>query len=88
MYCKNCGKQTSDEASFCPYCGEKIAENIQINNKETVNPASNVSDYIENEDDVPIYKRKNKVALLVGFIPLIYAICYLAVVCGMIFTQA
>ena len=23
MYCSNCGKETSDAASFCPYCGAK-----------------------------------------------------------------
>lgn len=26
MYCKNCGKEHSDDALFCSYCGESIVE--------------------------------------------------------------
>lgn len=80
MYCQNCGKQTSDAASFCPYCGAKRTENtqenqnIQVHNNEMVKKASNVRDYIENEEEIPVYKRKNKVAFLVGFIPFIYVV--------------
>ena len=25
MYCRNCGKEIKNEASFCPYCGAKQA---------------------------------------------------------------
>ena len=27
MYCKNCGKEIDDNSTFCPYCGQQIAEN-------------------------------------------------------------
>lgn len=29
MYCSNCGKEMSDTASFCPYCGQKAENRIQ-----------------------------------------------------------
>ena len=40
MYCKKCGKETSDAASFCPYCGAKTAAVIADMKEEIVNPAS------------------------------------------------
>ena len=27
-FCKNCGKQISDDFKLCPYCGEKVEEEI------------------------------------------------------------
>lgn len=29
MYCSNCGKETNDAASFCPYCGQKNENMVQ-----------------------------------------------------------
>jgi uncharacterized membrane protein YvbJ len=26
MYCKKCGKQVDDQATFCPYCGENLQQ--------------------------------------------------------------
>lgn len=88
MYCTKCGKETSAGASFCPYCGavieqaapEKIPEPApeqapvinKANNVVTVHaPAVNMEN--QNEE-LPVYKRKKKGAFLVGFIPLIVAI--------------
>ncbi|MGN0308866.1 MAG: zinc-ribbon domain-containing protein [Lachnospiraceae bacterium] len=75
MYCKNCRKETSDAASFCPYCGAKTTVTTPETKKETVNQVSVESNGNESEE-LPVYKRKNKVAILVGFIPLIYAIIH------------
>lgn len=30
MYCKNCGKQISDDSKFCQYCGEKQNTNEKL----------------------------------------------------------
>ena len=75
MYCKKCGKETSDAASFCPYCGAKTAAVIADMKEEIVNPASTANKNNETEE-LPVYKRKNKAAFFVGFIPLIYAIIH------------
>lgn len=90
MYCTKCGKETSDGASFCPYCGavieqaapEKIPEPAPeripapaMNSVKNVAPAQAPVVSIENQnEELPVYKRKNKGAFLVGFIPLIVAI--------------
>ena len=74
MFCKNCGKQISDVAAFCPYCGAKREESRQENIEQPVVNEASVSVNSENVDAVPVYKRRNKAALLVGFIPLIYLI--------------
>ena len=91
MFCKNCGRQVSDVAAFCPYCGEKITHTIQevpeepvINPEPVVNPAPVVSGNINSDDNIPVYKRKNKAALIVGFIPLIYAIAAAALMVALI----
>lgn len=82
MYCTKCGKETSDGASFCPYCGavieqaapEKIPEPAP-NSVKNVAPVQAPVVSIENQnEELPVYKRKNKGAFLVGFIPVIVAI--------------
>lgn len=88
MFCTKCGKETSDGASFCPYCGavieqaapEKVPERIQepapaMNSVKNVAPAQAPVVNIENQnEELPVYKRKNKAAFFVGFIPVIVAI--------------
>lgn len=90
MYCTKCGKETSDGASFCPYCGavieqavpEKVPEPTPeripapaMNSVKNVAPAQAPVVSIENQnEELPVYKRKNKGAFLVGFIPVIVAI--------------
>lgn len=88
MYCTKCGKETSAGASFCPYCGavieqaarEKVPERIQepapaMNSVKNVAPVQAPVVSIENQnEELPVYKRKNKGAFLVGFIPVIVAI--------------
>lgn len=34
MYCKNCGKQLKDQASYCPYCGAAQTSQSFIFEKE------------------------------------------------------
>lgn len=74
MFCRNCGKQISDVAAFCPYCGAKREESVQETIAQPVVNESTVSVNSGNGDAVPVYKRRNKAAFLVGFIPLIYLI--------------
>lgn len=92
MYCTKCGKETSDGASFCPYCGavieqaapekipeptpERIPEPVPAMNRvNNAAPAQAPVVSIENQnEELPVYKRKNKGAFLVGFIPVIVAI--------------
>lgn len=84
MYCTKCGKETSDGASFCPYCGavieqaapEKVPERIPEPAPERIPaPAQAPVVNIENQnEELPVYKRKNKAAFFVGFIPVIVAI--------------
>lgn len=87
MYCTKCGKETSDGASFCPYCGavieqaapEKVPERIQepapAMNRNNEAPVRVPVVNIENQnEELPVYKRKNKAAFLVGFIPVIVAV--------------
>lgn len=95
MYCTKCGKETSDGASFCPYCGavieqaapEKIPEPAPERISEPAPeripaPAQAPVVNIENQnEELPVYKRKKKGAFLVGFIPLIVAICRFLVAC-------
>ena len=69
MYCTKCGKETSDTATFCPYCGAKKTV-IMPKMETTVNQVS-----YENSNEaqvLPVYKRKNKLAFLVCFIPPVY----------------
>lgn len=85
MYCTNCGKETSDGASFCPYCGtviapkapektpEKVPEQAPVINNAVTAQAPAVNMENQNEE-LPVYKRKKKGAFLVAFIPLIVAI--------------
>lgn len=67
MYCRNCGKEINDTASFCPYCGATASIKRPEVKIETVHRGMN--------EELPVYKRKNKAAFLVGFLPLIYAFC-------------
>ena len=93
MYCSNCGKEINDAAGFCPYCGAKTAEDMpklqprqetvrqETVRQETVSQAAYVSNDRETEE-LPVYKRKNKAALIVAFVPLIYAILSSVVLLG------
>lgn len=79
MYCRNCGKEINDTASFCPYCGAMVAITRTEVKIETVHQGMNDSN--ENkEEELPAYKRKNKAAFLVAFIPLICIICRVGII--------
>lgn len=78
MYCSNCGKEINDTAGFCPYCGarkaagmpEMQAASVRSEMQAAVRPVLVVDNTNENEV-LPVYKRKEKGALLVAFVPLI-----------------
>ena len=36
MYCKKCGKEISDDANFCKYCGTKFIKKEKVNGKTIV----------------------------------------------------
>ena len=105
MYCTKCGKETSDGASFCPYCGavieqaapekipestpERIPEPVPAMNRNNEAPVRVPVVNIENQnEELPVYKRKNKAAFLVGFIPVIVAIFKAMTVGVLLVTQA
>jgi uncharacterized membrane protein YvbJ len=62
MYCKKCGKQVDDNATFCPYCGENLQQ--QSNYPQ---PTAN------NEQD----KKSAGFDVLAFFIPIVGLILYL-----------
>ena len=76
MYCKSCGKEISDEAAFCPYCGAKTAAALPEPKREAVDLLQTVG--MENENVAfsvkKSHRRKNKAFFLIGFILLIYVI--------------
>lgn len=83
MFCNNCGKELSNIASFCPYCGTKTTEKIPEIKQETVNWIPTSGNENENKE-LPVYKRRNKGAFLVSFIPLIFAIFHYLVIVFMV----
>lgn len=68
-------KRNKRGGKLLPYCGAKTAEDMpKIQpGPETVSQAAYVSNDRETEE-FPVYKRKNKAALIVAFVPLICAI--------------
>lgn len=69
MYCSSCGKEINDTAGFCPYCGARKAAGMP-EMQAAVRSVSVLDNTNENEV-LPIYKRKEKTAFLVAFVPLI-----------------
>ncbi len=37
MFCQNCGKNVSDDASVCPYCGQSLSSDNPVENSENEN---------------------------------------------------
>ncbi len=54
MFCKNCGQQVADNASFCPNCGQSV--NAQTNNAQQASAQGNVPPQGNN---VPPYSNAN-----------------------------
>jgi hypothetical protein len=44
-FCSKCGKENKAKASFCPYCGEKMTEELPVTNIEIVTPNSRVNGF-------------------------------------------
>lgn len=71
MFCKNCGKQVSEDSNYCPYCGSYLMDN-NINSKEddprvsnsnlfhTVNPINNNSNNKSNINNLLHPKLTNR----------------------------
>lgn len=69
MYCKNCGKQLSDDAKFCHSCGSSVetpvTEQVAPTPTETAQPVCTCQC---SQTPVQEIKKKNNVCCLVGFI--------------------
>ena len=69
MYCSSCGKEINDTAGFCPYCGARKA--VGMPEMQAAVRSVSVLDNTNENEVLPIYKRKEKTAFLVAFVPLI-----------------
>lgn len=54
MYCKQCGKQITSIATECPYCHEKVIENIPNSNNNSNNSMYNMQYVEENNKGIAI----------------------------------
>ena len=50
MYCRNCGKEISEETRFCPACGSKQFEDSNRSHETYDDPFTTSSEAIEVED--------------------------------------
>ena len=66
MFCRDCGKQIIGEAKFCPACGVKIIDTVQVQQKDaaTASPAS-FMDFV-NPLDGSTYKTNVDLKTLMG----------------------
>lgn len=46
IYCKECGKEISDQAKYCPYCGQPSEEQLKRQNIEDKNQQSSRVIYV------------------------------------------
>lgn len=53
MYCNNCGKEITEDAKFCPYCGQANSKPIMYENKEDV--------FIQVTENFAVNERRKKV---------------------------
>jgi hypothetical protein len=61
MYCKHCGKEIADDIAFCPYCGTKVSENTEADNKPIYDEVTeSAAAENTNKDDVPVEKPVNR----------------------------
>lgn len=52
MFCLECCNEISDDAIFCPYCGRRLKEPENINNKkdEIIENFNSLTNKMENEN--------------------------------------
>ncbi len=77
MFCKNCGKEISDDAKYCPYCGVE---------QSNIEPIKNVSVKEENTS-IPPEKHKKKSHRLL-FVMIIFGFCIFGFVKFMQYQQS
>nr|WP_297706774.1 zinc ribbon domain-containing protein [uncultured Butyrivibrio sp.] len=61
MYCSKCGKEISDTAQFCPFCGQTI--NTQVTNIQNQGSQARII-----QESVNQIKKKKTVAIVLAFI--------------------
>ena len=64
MFCEKCGSRMSDDAGFCPECGQKVVRNIEAAEKIQELPAERVSE--TTSQGISNSKKKSKSALIIG----------------------
>lgn len=62
MYCKKCGKNVKENISFCPYCGEKIGNNIE-SIKNDSDQIEVIEESIEDSNKESINETKNNIQI-------------------------
>lgn len=74
MYCKHCGNQIDDTATFCTYCGAATREPIQQNQQPVINIVNaNTNANTNYNAGYSVYPRKKKwtafwLCLLLGYL--------------------
>lgn len=81
MYCHQCGKEVSDEAKFCPYCGAQLSQSdFQENTQQNMNYQPNGT-YQPLQQGQPRYNEEDApsvgFAILSFFIPIAGFILFL-----------
>lgn len=66
MYCKNCGKEITDNSAFCPNCGERLTNVQEVNNAVPPLP--------QGANQKKAKKKKSKTGCLIFFIILVIAV--------------
>lgn len=54
MYCRKCGKQITSIATECPYCHEKVIENVDISNNDSKSSINRTQNAEENNKGLAI----------------------------------